>query len=146
MSIRGDYHPLGKISRACRGGPTRSGGGGTARARAGGAGTGREDQRVDEGRQTHQAEAAAAVHVILWNDNDHSYAYVVAMLQKLFGHPPEKGYQLAKEVDTRGKAIVMTTTREHAELKRDQIHAFGKDDLIDGCKGSMSSTIEPSVG
>jgi ATP-dependent Clp protease adaptor protein ClpS len=85
-------------------------------------------------------------HVILWNDNDHSYAYVVAMLQKLFGHPPEKGYQLAKEVDTRGKAVVLTTTREHAELKRDQIHAFGKDDLIDGCKGSMSSTIEPSIG
>jgi ATP-dependent Clp protease adaptor protein ClpS len=85
-------------------------------------------------------------HVILWNDNDHSYAYVVAMLQKLFGHPQEKGYQLAKEVDTRGKAVVLTTTREHAELKRDQIHAFGKDDLIDGCKGSMSSTIEPAIG
>ncbi len=85
-------------------------------------------------------------NVILWNDNDHTYHYVVIMLQKLFGHPPEKGYQLAKEVDTRGKAIVLTTTREHAELKRDQIHAFGKDDLSAGCKGSMSATIEPSVG
>ena len=84
--------------------------------------------------------------VILWNDNDHSYAYVVAMLQKLFGHPPEKGYQIAKEVDTVGKAVVLTTTREHAELKRDQIHAFGKDDLIAGCKGSMSATIEPVEG
>ena len=31
-------------------------------------------------------------HVVLWNDNDHTYQYVVAMLQKLFGHPPEKGY------------------------------------------------------
>ena len=67
------------------------------------------------------------------------------MLQKLFGHPPEKGFQLAKEVDQRGKAIVLTTTREHAELKRDQIHAFGKDDFIAGCKGSMSATIEPAV-
>lgn len=84
-------------------------------------------------------------HVILWDDNDHTYQYVIAMLQKLFGHPPEKGFQLAKEVDTRGKAIVLTTTREHAELKRDQIHAFGKDDLTAGCKGSMSATIEPSM-
>ncbi len=33
---------------------------------------------------------------------------------------------------------------EHAELKRDQIPAFGKDDLIAGCKGSMSASIEPS--
>ena len=68
------------------------------------------------------------------------------MLQKLFGHPVEKGYELAKEVDTSGKAIVLTTTLEHAELKRDQIHAFGKDDIIAGCKGSMSSTIEPMEG
>ena len=65
------------------------------------------------------------------------------MMQKLFGHPIEKGMQIAKEVDTQGRAIVLTTTREHAELKRDQIHAYGKDDLIAGCKGSMSATIEP---
>ena len=30
-------------------------------------------------------------HVILWNDDDHSYEYVVEMMQKLFGHPKEKG-------------------------------------------------------
>ena len=83
-------------------------------------------------------------HVILWNDDDHTYAYVITMMQKLFGHPVEKGTQIATEVDTRGRAIVMTTTRELAELKRDQIHAFGKDDLIAGCKGSMSATIEPA--
>lgn len=82
-------------------------------------------------------------HVILWNDEDHTYAYVVTMLQVLFGHPVEKGYELAKEVDTRGRAIVLTTTKEHAELKRDQIHAYGKDGLIAGCKGSMWASIEP---
>jgi ATP-dependent Clp protease adaptor protein ClpS len=85
-------------------------------------------------------------NVILLDDDDHTYAYVVQMLQKLFGHPVEKGFQLAKEVDTTGRVIVLTTTREHAELKRDQIHAYGKDDLIAGCKGSMSATIEPVEG
>lgn len=84
-------------------------------------------------------------HVILWNDEAHTHLYVVLMLQRLFGHPPEKGYQLAVEVDTRGKAIVLTTTREHAELKRDQIHAFGKDDIVDECSGSMRASIEPSI-
>lgn len=83
-------------------------------------------------------------HVVLWNDDDHTHAYVIAMLQKLFGHPPEKGYQLACEVDKRGRAIVLTTTREHAELKRDQIHAYGKDALVADCAGSMWSTIEPA--
>jgi len=81
-------------------------------------------------------------HVVLWNDDDHTYAYVVAMLQELFGHPVEMGYQLAKEVDSSGKVIVLTTTMEHAELKRDQIKAYGKDPTIRACKGSMSSTIE----
>lgn len=83
-------------------------------------------------------------HVVLWNDDDHSYEYVVIMLLKIFGYAPEKGYQMAQEVDTKGRVIVLTTTMEHAELKRDQIHAFGKDLLIANCKGSMRATIEPA--
>lgn len=83
-------------------------------------------------------------HVILWNDEEHTYAYVIAMMMELFGYTAEKGYEIAKTVDTQGKAIVLTTTKEHAELKRDQIHAYGKDALIAGCKGSMWATIEPA--
>lgn len=82
-------------------------------------------------------------HVVLWDDADHSYDYVVLMMKQLFRHPIETGFQIAKEVDTAGRAICLTTTMEHAELKRDQIHAFGKDELIARCKGSMSATIEP---
>lgn len=82
-------------------------------------------------------------HVILWDDNDHSYAYVVKMMMELFHHEYERGYEIAKTVDSQGKAICLTTTLEHAELKRDQIHAFGRDDLIARSKGSMSASIEP---
>src|SRR5204862_148105 len=64
-------------------------------------------------------------HVILLNDDDHSFEYVIGMLQRIFGHPPEKGYKMAVEVHTRGRVIVDTTSKERAELKRDQIHAFG---------------------
>jgi ATP-dependent Clp protease adaptor protein ClpS len=81
--------------------------------------------------------------VILWDDQDHSFEYVITMMQHLFGHPPEKGYQIAKEVNNRGRAIVLTTTKEHAELKRDQIHGYGKDASIKSCQGSMSASIEP---
>jgi ATP-dependent Clp protease adaptor protein ClpS len=82
-------------------------------------------------------------NVVLWDDDDHSYAYVTAMMMEVFRFPAEKGFQIAKEVDTAGRCIVLTTTKEHAELKRDQIHAYGKDDLIAGCKGSMTASIEP---
>ncbi|SMP57000.1 ATP-dependent Clp protease adaptor protein ClpS [Neorhodopirellula lusitana] len=85
-------------------------------------------------------------HVILWDDADHSYEYVVLMMKRLFRMPIEKGFQVAKEVDRSGRAICMTTTMELAELKRDQIHAFGKDELLSRCKGSMSATIEPAEG
>jgi ATP-dependent Clp protease adaptor protein ClpS len=83
-------------------------------------------------------------HVILHNDNDHTFDYVIAMLQRLFGHPRTKGFQMAEEVHTRGRVVVDTTTKERAELKRDQIHAFGPDPLIPRCKGSMSASIEPA--
>lgn len=83
-------------------------------------------------------------HVILLNDDDHTYQYVIHMLQALFGHPPERGFEMAKEVDTKGRVIVDTTSRERAELKQDQIHAFGPDPLIERCKGSMSAEIEPA--
>ncbi len=81
-------------------------------------------------------------NVVLWNDDDHTYAYVIVMLMELFGYPPEKGFQMAKEVDTSGRVVVLTTTREHAELKRDQIHAYGKDAEIPQCQGSMWATVE----
>ena len=82
-------------------------------------------------------------NVILWDDDDHSYDYVIGMMRKLFGHSIDRGFVIARQVDSSGKAICLTTTMEHAELKRDQIHAFGKDRQIDRCKGSMKATIEP---
>jgi ATP-dependent Clp protease adaptor protein ClpS len=81
-------------------------------------------------------------NVMLWDSDDHSFAYVEKMLRELFGHEPEQCQEIAKQVDAEGKAVVLTTTKEHAELKRDQIHAYGRDNL-EGSKGSMWSTIEP---
>ncbi|HBO43680.1 MAG TPA: Clp protease ClpS [Planctomycetaceae bacterium] len=94
-------------------------------------------------QQNQRPKRQPRYQVILWNDEDHTYEYVIVMLHELFAHPLETGYQLAKEVDSQGRAVVLTTTREHAELKRDQIHAYGKDQLIENCQGSMWATIEP---
>lgn len=82
-------------------------------------------------------------HVRLWDDDKHTFGYVIRMLRELFGHTLERAALMAEEVDSSGSAICLTTTREHAELKRDQIHAFGRDDGVRDCKGSMSCTIEP---
>ena len=85
-------------------------------------------------------------NVVLWDDDDHSYDYVVVMMKQIFNHEYTRGFEIARKVDLVGKAICLTTTREHAELKREQIHAFGRDSQIPRCKGSMSATIEPVPG
>ena len=101
-----------------------------------------ETVRRQRARSDRKPKRQPRYHVILWDDQDHTDTYVFNMLQELFGHPRTKGFQIAEEVDLRGRAIILTTTKEHAELKRDQIHAFGKDDLVGGCAGSMWSSIE----
>ena len=97
-------------------------------------------------QEQQKTEGLPPYNVILLDDNDHTYEYVIHMLKVLFGHLPEKGYRMAVEVDTTGRVVVATTHLEQAELKRDQIQAFGPDPLIPRCKGSMSAIVEPATG
>jgi len=83
-------------------------------------------------------------NVVLLDDDDHSYEYVIEMLMALFAHQIERGFLMAQEVDEHGRVIVLTTHKEMAELKRDQIHAYGIDPRVATCRGSMSAIIEPA--
>ena len=85
-------------------------------------------------------------NVVLLDDDDHTYEYVIEMLQKVFGHAIEKAYLMAKEVDKSGRVIVYTTHKELAELKCQQIVGFGKDVRLARSAGSMSALIEPAMG
>ena len=85
-------------------------------------------------------------NVILLDDDHHTYAYVIEMLGAIFAYDEQKAFKLAKEVDTRGRVILMTTHKEKAELKRDQITAYGADFRMSSSKGSMSAVIEPAPG
>src|SRR6266850_4610713 len=83
-------------------------------------------------------------NVVLLNDDDHTFDYVIEMLGSLFGFNPVKGRSMADQLNPHGRVIVLTTTKEHAEFKRDQIHGFGRDKRIEKCSGSMSAVIEPT--
>jgi ATP-dependent Clp protease adaptor protein ClpS len=82
-------------------------------------------------------------HVVLLDDDTHTYDYVIELLGVVFGHSIDRAYQMACEVDAKGRVIVDTTHRDRAELKRDQIHAYGADWRMPNSKGSMSAVIEP---
>jgi len=97
-------------------------------------------------REEEKVRRQPPYHVILLNDDDHTYQYVIRMLMEVSASPETKGFLMAEEVDRTGRVIVLTTSLERAELKRDQIHAYGPDPLLDRCKGSMSAVIEPAEG
>mgnify|MGYP003326745403 CR=1 FL=1 len=44
-------------------------------------------------------------HLILLDDDSHTYAYVIAMLTNIFGYSREKGFAIASTVDSQGQAI-----------------------------------------
>ncbi|MEL6797647.1 MAG: ATP-dependent Clp protease adaptor ClpS [Planctomycetota bacterium] len=85
-------------------------------------------------------------NVVLLDDDDHSYEYVIRMGQQLFGMSLERAFMLAKTVDSEGRAVCTTTHKELAELKQEQIHSFGPDPLMQRSTGAMSAIIEPAQG
>src|SRR5829696_2055599 len=95
-----------------------------------------------ETEEQREVKKQPPYHVILHNDDDHSFEYVIRMLKELFAHPEETGFKMAEEVHTKGRVIVCTTSLERAELKQEQIHAYGPDPLIERSAGSMSASIE----
>ncbi|MGP1273217.1 MAG: ATP-dependent Clp protease adaptor ClpS [Phycisphaerales bacterium] len=92
-----------------------------------------------------ERERATPWHVVLLDDDHHTYEYVIRMLMELFGHSFEQALTTARRVDLEGRAVCATTHRELAELKAEQIHAFGADPLSASSVGSMSAVIEPAL-
>jgi len=82
--------------------------------------------------------------VVLLDDNDHTYDYVIEMLQKIFIFSLEQAYHHAEEVDRCGRTVLITCHLPEAEFARDQIHAYGPDWRLPRSQGSMSAVIEPA--
>lgn len=83
-------------------------------------------------------------HVIIWNDEEHTYEYVIELLMRLFAHSFETAFQITHEVDHVGRGIAYTCHMELAEHKRDQVLGYGADWRMAESKGSIRATIEPA--
>jgi ATP-dependent Clp protease adaptor protein ClpS len=81
--------------------------------------------------------------VVLLDDNDHTYDYVIEMLQTIFVFSTEEAYRHAEEVDRSGRTVLITCELAQAEFARDQIQAYGRDWRLVRSKGSMTALIEP---
>ena len=98
---------------------------------------------IPETRKETEDQQAPLYNVVLLDDDEHTYEYVVEMLQKLFAFSSTDAWNHAVEVDTTGRTIVLTCELLQAEFGRDQIHAFGADWRMPQSKGSMSAIVEP---
>ena len=65
--------------------------------------------------------------VIVENDEDHTFSYLVDVLRAVCAHTKEDAERLTDKIDKTGRAAVWTGPLEVAELKRDQIREFGPD-------------------
>lgn len=91
------------------------------------------------------AQKEPPYHLILLDDDYHTYQYVVAMLHAVFGYGPDKGFAIACVVDSQGQAIVMTGGHEEVSNKQQLIHSYGADPMMSTSVGSMSAVIEPAA-
>lgn len=99
----------------------------------------------DTGSETRE-RLTPQFNVVLLDDNDHTYDYVIEMLVRIFFYSPADALRHAIEVDTTGRTIVITCELPQAEYARDQIHAYGADPRMPRSKGSMRAVVEPASG
>ena len=91
-----------------------------------------------------QPELEPPYHVILHDDDTHTYDYVVEMLVAIFGLEVLVAYKMACEVDESGRVIVVTCHKELAELRVEQIEGYGADPRMKESTASMKATMEPA--
>jgi ATP-dependent Clp protease adaptor protein ClpS len=89
-------------------------------------------------------ELAPLFNVVLLDDDEHTYEYVIEMLQQLFLLSEVESFRRAVEVDTVGRTVVITCGLSEAEFGRDQIQGYGPDWRTPKSKGSMRAVVEPA--
>jgi ATP-dependent Clp protease adaptor protein ClpS len=84
-------------------------------------------------------------HVMLENDDHHSFEFVVDVLRKALGFNEQRAFLVTNEAHTKGRAVAWTGSKEVAELKVEQMLSF-HEIRSDGRKlGPLGVTIEPAA-
>ena len=95
---------------------------------------------INETKQT--TSLAKQWNVILLNDDEHTFDYVIELLLKIFRYDLAKAIAVTQLIDLEGFAIVDTTSKERAELKQEQVHGMGPDFRMKNSQGPVTCVIE----
>jgi ATP-dependent Clp protease adaptor protein ClpS len=94
--------------------------------------------------ETTRTQRQPPYHVVILNDEEHTFDYVIDLLTKIFRHSLSTAQELTWRIHSTGRAIVYTTHKEKAELKRDQVLAWGPDPRMSISRGPLGCYIEPA--
>jgi ATP-dependent Clp protease adaptor protein ClpS len=87
-------------------------------------------------------------NVILLDGPNHTFAFVTEIIIQIFKRNMDDAKALTEEVHRMGRAIVVTCSKERAELYLEQVRSFGNDPFMkifyNKESGPMSVTMEPS--
>ena len=97
-------------------------------------------------REETRTRRVPPFHVILENDDHHSFEFVMGVLQKALGYNQQKCFQLTMLAHESGQAIVWTGTKEVAELKMEQLQSFHEIKASGQKLGPLGVRIEPAPG
>ncbi len=73
-------------------------------------------------------------HVVLHNDDVHTFDEVARALNRVIGVSLKRGYEMADTVHNHGKCVVATCRKEQAEMYRERLEAY-----------KLTVTIEPAA-
>lgn len=83
------------------------------------------DTQVAEPDVSETTETDLPWIVLVWNDPINLMSYVSFVFQKLFGYSKEKADLLMLDVHEKGRAVVSSGSREHAEIDVFRLHEHG---------------------
>jgi ATP-dependent Clp protease adaptor protein ClpS len=89
-----------------------------------------------------QTKTAPKSKVVLLNDEDHTYDYVVEVLTKTCKLSKTQAFKCAVEVDLNGRSIVFYGDKEQCQSLSAKINSFGPDHRMPRSMGSMQSEVE----
>jgi ATP-dependent Clp protease adaptor protein ClpS len=88
------------------------------------------------------AQTAAPFKVVLYNDEEHTYDYVVEMLTHVCRLSRDNAFRCAVEVDLTGRTVVYYGSRSECQSMCSQILAYGPDHRLPHSMASMNAEVQ----
>ena len=104
----------------------------------------RSNSKIEEYIKTEtlaQSQLQKNWRVVLYNDEEHTYDYVVEMLMEICRFSRNQAFRCAVEIDLTGKSAVFYGKKDDCEVVAAKIHGWGPDHRLLHSRTSMQCAV-----